>query len=311
MLERVWRAALIAAYCTWMFGCQTSGRVVAPWVDATLQEKVQSVVHGFEGDVGIYVRNLRTGQSAAIRADDIFPTASMIKVPIMCGIFTRIERGEFNYDQKLQFNETLRYDDSLIGSLRDGAQMTLAEAVMQMVSLSDNTASLWLQQIAGNADINVWLDDNGFHETRVNSRVAGREAAQKEYGWGQTTPREMAELLVCIAHGKAVSPGASEEMFRVLSKSYWDKEALSQIPPDVHIAAKSGAVNASRSEVVLVSGPSGTYVFCIITKNQKDQRWEADNAGYVMARRLSRMLWEYFEPDDRWRPQPDSHRWQK
>jgi beta-lactamase class A len=49
---------------------------------------------------------------------------------------------------------------------------------------------------------------------------------------------------------------------------------LSQIPPTVQVASKQGAVNQSRSEVVLVNAPSGDYVFCVITKNQQDESWE-------------------------------------
>ena len=121
----------------------------------------------------------------------------------------------------------------------------------------------------------------------------------------------MADLLLMIDQGRAVSPDASEQMYRVLTKPYWDGEALSQIPPFVHAASKSGAVDASKSEVVLVNGPSGDYVFCVITKNQQDQRWAHDNEGYVLVRRVSRALWEYFEPDATWKPQPGLQKWAK
>ena len=55
--------------------------------DKKLQLKLNELVKGFNGDVGIYVKNLKTGKAASINADTIFPTASMIKVPITCGLF--------------------------------------------------------------------------------------------------------------------------------------------------------------------------------------------------------------------------------
>ena len=172
-----------------------------------------------------------------------------------------------------------------------------------MISVSDNTASLWLQALAGTGtSINRWLEENGFHHTRVNSRTPGREEMRSIYGWGVTTPREMAGLLALIRGGKAVSPAASEEMYRILSKSYWDREGLSQIPPTVQAASKQGAVNASRSEVVLVNAPSGDYVFCVITKHQEDQSWKKENEGFVLIRNISRLLWKYFEPTSNWDP---------
>ncbi len=103
-----------------------------------------------------------------------------------------------------------------------------------------------------------------------------------------------------IREGRAVTSAASEEMYRALTRIYWNDETLSQIPPTVQVASKQGAVNASRSEVVLVNAPSGDYVFSVITKNQKDQRWAYDNAGFVLLREVSRLLWQHFEPEFDW-----------
>jgi len=169
--------------------------------------------------------------------------------------------------------------------------------------LSDNTAALWLQSLAGTGVvINQWLAAHGFDSTRVNSRTPGREANRSQYGWGQTTPREMATLLVRIREQQAVSPAADQQMYRMLTRIYWNGEALSQIPPWVQAASKQGAVDRSRSEVVLVNAPAGDYVFSVITKNQVDQSYEASNEGYVLLRTISALLWKYFEPETPWTP---------
>ena len=303
---------LLSCFLLVLNSCSPSRSVVREHTDSVLQQNVETLVKGFKGDVGVYVRNLTTGQMAMFQPDTLFPTASMIKVPILCAVFDKINKGELKYGQELVYRDSLKYDDGVTGSFRDSTKIPLAEIVMLMITLSDNTASLWLQQLAGTGTtINEWLENNGFHQTRVNSRTPGRQAIREIYGWGQTTPREMAELMAMIYQGRAVSPDASEQMFRVLSKPYWDAEAISQIPPTIHVASKTGAVNASKSEAVVVNGPSDDYVFCIITKNQKDQRWENDNEGYVLIRRVSRMLWEYFEPGAKWKPLPGSERWTK
>jgi beta-lactamase class A len=295
-----------------MNSCASSRQAAPQRLDADLQRKLEAVVSGFRGDVGVYVRHLATGQTAAIQPDTLFPTASMVKVPILCAIFDKIEKGELKYSQELLYRDSLKYDDGVTGSFRDSTKKPLAELVMLMITLSDNTASLWLQQLAGTGTtINEWLESNGFHHTRVNSRTPGREAQRKIYQWAQTTPREMATLMATIYQGNAVSRSASEEMFRVLSKPYWDGEAVSQIPPTVHVASKSGAVNASKSEVVLVNAPGGDYVFCVITKNQQDQRWVHDNEGYVLIRNISRLLWTTFGDGRDWKPQPGSEKWAK
>jgi beta-lactamase class A len=303
---------ILSSLALLLSSCTSSQTMVREQPDPVLQQKLESIVRGFKGDVGIVVRHLRTGQMAAIQADTLFPTASMIKVPILCGVFDKINKGELKYSQSLVYRDSLKYDDGVTGSFRDSTKTQLSEMVMLMITLSDNTASLWLQLLAGTgASINDWLERNGFHQTRVNSRTPGRRPDCEKYGWGQTTPREMADLLLMIYQGRAVSPDASEQMYRVLTKPYWDGEAISQIPPTVHAASKSGAVDASKSEVILVNAPSGDYVICVITKNQQDQRWEQDNEGSEVVRKVSRALWEYFEPDAKWKPRSGAEKWAK
>ncbi len=275
-----------------------------PAIDQSLQAQMEGLVANFDGDVGIFVRHLKTGRTVAISADTLFPTASMIKVPIMLTAFDAIDRGALSYDQKLVYRDSLLYEgEDLLGSFKDGEEVALDKVVLLMLTMSDNTASLWLQHLVGTGTaINTWLGSNGFSKTRMNSRTPGRRANWEHYGWGQTTPREMAELLVLIREGRAVSRVASEEMYRVLTRTYWKDEALSQFPPTVQAASKQGAVNQSRSEVVLVNAPHGDYVFCVITNNQSDESWESGNEGYVLLRDVSRALWQYFEPESRWRP---------
>lgn len=272
--------------------------------DKTLLDELKELTSSFKGDVGIYVKHLRNGKTVAINADSIFPTASMIKIPITIGVFSKIEQGQLQYDTALTYYDSLLYPgEDILGSFKQGEKIFLSKVLMLMITTSDNTASLWCQYLAGTgATINDWLEKNGYINTRVNSRTPGRESHRAKYGWGQTTPREMAELMVSIRQSKVISARASERIYRNLTHIYFDDVSLSQIPPYVQTASKQGAVDRSKSEVVLVNAPHGDYVFCIITKNQQDQRWVKDNEGYVLIRNISKRLWQYFEPGSEWEP---------
>ncbi len=67
--------------------------------DSRLQHAIDSLVTGFHGTVGIYVRHLPTGRTVAFNADSVFPTASMIKLPILVATFDAIERGQLDFRQ--------------------------------------------------------------------------------------------------------------------------------------------------------------------------------------------------------------------
>ena len=265
--------------------------------DHKLEKEISSLIKNFNGDIGVYVKNLRNGKIVAINADTIFPTASMIKVPILAGVMQKIVRKELDYHQKLVYKDSLFYaGEDVLGSFKHDEAIELSKVMMLMLTLSDNTASLWLQSLAGGgAAINSLMETLGLQYTRVNSRTPGREINRAQYGWGQTTPREMATLLEKIYRKEVVSNEASLQMMRMLGRNHWDEEAISAIPPTVAVFSKNGAVNASRSEVLLVNAPNRPYVFCIITKNNQDQRWNEDNEAWVLTRKLSDLLWKYFQ----------------
>ena len=263
-------------------------------VNKKLQKQLETLTTGFKGDVGIYVKDLHTGKTVSINADSIFPTASMVKVPILIGIIDKLNKGELKYHQELTYKDSLFYAGSdLLASLKHNEKVELSKVIMLMLTTSDNTASLWLQSLAGTGTrINQILDSIGYTATRVNSRTPGREAGRDKFGWGQTSPKEMATMFEALASRNLLDTASSEKMLRLLGRNYWDEEALSQIPPDVFVASKNGAVNASRSEVMYVSGKNARYVFCICTKNNKDTSWDSNNEGWELARKVSKLLWD-------------------
>ena len=284
----------------------TRGQPAEP-ADTLLVRKLEQAVRGFGGEVGVYVRHLPSGRMAAVDADTLFPTASLVKVPLLLALHARVAEGALDLEaiQRRPADLEYRYVEAtdVVGYMATGDSLPLRELAFLMLTVSDNVASLWIQALVGGGGwVNGWLDGHGFEHTRVNSRTPGRDSARTRYGWGQTTPREIARALVMIREGRAVSPEASEQMYRMLTKSYWDGEALSQIPPTVQAASKQGFVDRARSEVLLVNAPSGDYVLAVMTKNQRDTSYEPTNEGTTLIRRVSRLVWEHFEPDHPWRP---------
>jgi beta-lactamase class A len=275
-------------------------------VDRKLENRLRPLIDSFHGVAGVYVRNLKTGREVAINADTVFPTASIIKVPILMGIFAKMQQDTMNYHQPLVYRDSMaRKGSGLMQFFKDGDTTDLQTAITLMITHSDNTAAVWCERMAGGGTaINAWLDANGFQQTRLNNRTPGREKYRDLYGWGQTTPREMARLVTMIRDGEVVSPAASQLMYRIMTHVFWDAYALSQIPPYIQAASKQGMVDASRSEVVLVNAPHGDYVFYIATKDNKDQRWVPDNEAWQLARKVSALLWNYFEPRMKWTPAP-------
>ena len=291
------KSFIIIIYLIFSYTC------LSQQTDKKLFKKKSEAITGFNGDIGIYIKNLRTGKTVAINADTVFPTASIVKVPIMVGVIHKLYGGELSYDSLFTYKDSLLYAGSdILGSFKANERIALKKLLMLMLTTSDNTASLWLQSIAGTGTrINQLLDSLGFINTRVNSRTPGREANRTIYQWGQTTPYEIGTLFGKIYRNEVFSKEYCDRMMRILGRNYWDTdEAISQIPPYIEVFSKNGCVNAVRSEVMIVNAPHNPYVFSIFTKNNKDTKWTHENEAWTLARKISRLLWDYFEPKDKW-----------
>lgn len=277
---------------------------------AALAPRVRASVDGLNGRAGVYLRHLGTGEEVCVESDAIFPAACMVKVPILLTLLQRVVDGELDWESTYTVTPDRSYGlDQVVDRLRVGSQIELAELVHLMVSVSDVAAGLWCQEIAGGGErVNAWLADRGYAVTRINSRTPGREAEFERWGWGQITPREACDLLVSIRERRAVSPAADAHADRILSATLFIQDSIAALPTDVHVILKTGAVDRSRSEVLLVAAEGGTYACCTMTDDLADQSWGLDNAGMVLLREVTGLAWEHWGdgartgPPDPWPP---------
>lgn len=278
--------------------------VMAQKEDKKLKEILLKTTQGFEGEIGIYVHHLKKNTEVSILGDTVFPTASIVKVPILVGVFHKIADGELKLDQEFKYDAKRLYGGSgLMQFYKDSAQTDLSTMVSLMLTYSDNITSIWLQELSGGGlSINKLMDNYDLPNTKVNSRTEGRREIWEKYGWGQTTPKEMSKLFTLIRQGKIVDARYSDKMYRYLKNQFYNGRSLSQLPAEINTIAKTGSVDAARGETVLVNAPSGDFVFCVLTKNNKDQSWSNQNEAEVLTRKIANAIWNYFEPKHKFSP---------
>lgn len=280
---------------------------------ARLQTDMDQIADGFAGTLGYCLLHRgHTPRRLHRRGDDLFPTASTIKTAILCEALHRVAAGQMTLGMEIPVTPASgpREGGGPAYYFQDDAHLPLAEWLHLMIALSDNTATIVLRNHLGQKNINRWLADNGFAQTRVlngkETDALGLRALQRQYGLGVTTPCEMAQLFAQIADGKALPPAASERALRLLGQQYWDDYILAEVPPTVRTVNKTGAVDRSRSDVALVESANGPYILAVYTKDQKDTSWTAQNAGEQAIRALSRLVWRCYNPHDKWTPPPDA-----
>jgi beta-lactamase class A len=291
---------LFVASCAWLL---LAG---APRASADdLQMKLAPLIAAHEGKVAVAVKNLKTGEAFSHNADIAMPTASLIKLPIMVEAYRQAESQTVDLKKLI----TLRPDDKVPGSgiltqhFSPGMSLPLVDAIHLMIVYSDNTATnLVLDQI-GLPATNTTMEKLGLTSTKVHSKVFRGDTSilperSKEFGLGSTTAGEMVRLLELLDQGKLAGEEGTKEMRRHLSACE-DKRLSRHFPPEIKVLQKTGSVTATRTVAGILELPSGNVAVCVLTNENKDRRWAADNAGEVLAANIGRILLEHFQPD--WR----------
>lgn len=259
-----------------------------------LRRTLDSLVRAHHGTVGYSVVDLETGARLSSRGDETFPTASLIKVPILVTVYDLIARGQLSPEDQLT---VLRIDKvpgtGILQHLHHGMIITVADAAWLMATISDNTATnLLLDRIVIRR---VWdkMEALGLRNTKVHSKSFLRSSSvamdsSVKYGLGVTTPNEMAHLFGLLASGNAVSPAADSAVLRTLENGD-DYRMLQRFAGNVRSARKTGLGESVRTECSLFY-LRHRVVACVLTKDNVDTRWILDNEPNLTMARMGEAI---------------------
>ena len=267
---------------------------------ARLRRTLDSLAGAHRGVVGYTIHNLDTGERLERRGDETFPTASLIKVPILVTLHDLIEKGQISLDDRMTVLKIDKVGGSgILQSLHDGVEITVGDAAWLMSTLSDNTATnMLLDRVAMRR---VWekMEALGLPHTKVHSKTFQRFTSvamdsSAKYGLGVTTPNEMARLFALMAEGKAVSPRADSLMLATLEDNS-DDVLLQRSTGGARAAHKTGATDQVRTECTLWYLP-GRVVACVLTRENADTRWVLDNEPQLLMARMGEAIVAAWRP---------------
>jgi beta-lactamase class A len=270
--------------------------------DSTLESRLAPLAKAHKGKVAIAVKHLTTGETYTLSADEVMPTASLIKLAVMAEVYQQAEDGKI----KLSDTLTLRTEDKVQGSgiltdhFSDGATFPLRDAVRLMIVFSDNTATNLVLDKIGIASTGKRMKEWGFPNTTINAKVFKGSTTSidpdrtKKFGLGSTTANEMIGLLEKLQTGKLLNADASKAMLEHLKKCD-DKDKFSRFLPDGTVVAhKTGSVNDARTDAGIIYTSSGPVAVCVLTNENEDQRWKPDNAGNVLCAKVAEAVFTHF-----------------
>jgi beta-lactamase class A len=258
--------------------------------ETRLGARLAPLINAHQGKVALAVKNLETGESYYHNADEVMPTASLIKIAVLIDLYQQAQEGKL----KLTDRVTLRAADKVPGSgfltehFSDGAEFSLRDAARLMIAFSDNTATNLVLDRVGIKSVNERMKEWGFAETRLNAKVfrgsttSVDPARTRRYGLGSTTAREMAGLLEQLQTSDRLRPFYKQAVLNHLSKNA-DKDKFKRLlPADVVVMHKDGSTSDTRTDAGLIHTSGGIVAVCVLTTKNKDRRWQSDNAGNML-----------------------------
>ena len=283
-----------------IFALPPGSRLIA----ADLNESLKPLIEAHAGDVAVCIRHLETGEQFVWRGDEVQPTASLIKMPVMVAAYRMVDQKELDLAKMILLEETDKVPGSgiLTTHFSSGLQLSLRDAIRLMIRYSDNTATNLVVDEIGLPTTAATMETLGFPQTRLNSKVYRGETSiapdrSKLYGLGSTTANETVNLLEQLHKGTAASPESCKSMLDHLLACDDKTMLVSQLPDGTRVAHKSGAVSETRCNAGIIYGPKGPFAICVLTTNNKDKSWKDDNSAHVLIGRIARIAFDHFNPE--------------
>lgn len=266
---------------------------ISPRPELDFEARIAALQESFSGRLGFCAVRLADGDSVELRADEPFPTASVIKVALCAAVLDLVARGEADLGQTVPLPlPGQRVAGGGILKQLELDSVSMRDAIELTVTLSDNVATNALLEVCDADRVNVYLDGVGLRQTRILGPVDfARIGTDLKGGIGISTPREQVRLFSALAQEEILTPELCRYLVAVLGRQHFQD----QIPrwlgfnpyaqyhgrsQPLTVANKTGELDGIRSDVALLMHEQrGTVAVAVFTDGGLDLRETVDVEG--------------------------------
>jgi beta-lactamase class A len=299
---RLLTAALLLLPCPVLALPPGGAAAPVPGDTAALRRALVEATAGFGGVVGISVANLASGESLSIRGDETFPSASLIKVPVLVALLHEVEQGRLGLHERATMVTRDRVGGSgVLRLMGTSIDPSIEDLAWLMITISDNTATNLLLDKLDVRTVWTRMEALGLPHSKIHSKTFRRETSIAPdssvlYGLGVATPDEMVRLFTLLHHGRAVSPAMDSLAMRMLAANQDGNMLTRWIPAATRVAHKSGSVDRARNDCGIMYTPAAPVALCVMTRENEDTSYGVDSAAHLVIARVAREVFHHFNP---------------
>jgi beta-lactamase class A len=232
-----------------------------------LEVKIRDELAGFKGRVGLA---LEIGDECFYyNSEEVFPSASVIKVPILLAGLKQAEEGKLNLNQLTAITDRAG-GSGVLHSLSSLASLTIKDLMTLMITVSDNVATNMIIDLLGMKDINQVIDCLGMVSTKLNRKMMDFEA--KERGLDNvSSPSDIIKCLKVMNGSTFLSEESKEAALTIMgAQQFQDKLPAMMDPERMYIGNKTGGLPHVEHDCAMIRYKGKTAYVAVLTDMLED-----------------------------------------
>jgi beta-lactamase class A len=274
----------------------------------TWQQAIDEVLREAQGEFGVAVTHLETGETAGHQADQLFQMASAFKIPIIATLMRDVDAGKLRLDQRI----TLRFEERVPGSgvlqeLDAGAALTVKDLAMLMTIVSDNYATDMLINLVGLDKIEAHMHELGLTSIHLpqtcwqllNRCVGMEEESPSPQGFAEyerreetgdyelridvgepttvnnvASPADLNRLLTMVAKKEILTASSCDLILDILRRQQYNSRLPYLLPAGTKVAHKTGTVNGVVNDAGIIYLPDGkgSIAITVLSRNVEEKQ---------------------------------------
>lgn len=251
-----------------------------------IKDKLTNIIKEYDADISMLVKNFTKNEIIfSYNEKNIFPSASIIKVPIMIEGLNKANKLEIPLLTNIKIKDSDNVDFSIIAE-QNLTECTFLELITWMIISSDNTATNVIIDLLGLENINDTIKNIGMKNTRLQRKMMDFQSI-KEGKDNITTLSDMLKIMEGLYNGEIIDKELSKRAIDIMKNQRSNNMLKRYILEDVSLANKTGELDNLNNDIGIFYTKSADYFIGISANNLKNSQ-----EGNQIIGKLSKVVYD-------------------
>lgn len=235
------------------------------------EKSVLDIAKSIPGRQGIVIEKSDGTKLMNYNPDEVFPSASTIKLFVLWAVYKKIQKGELSREDLISISDTPSVGGcGILQQMKTpDLKLTIPDIANLMIVLSDNVATNLMIDLAGMDFVNSEIKEYGFENSKLERHMMDGDAREKGLD-NYTTAKEQIQILKNIENSEDLDKELRDEMMEMLGNQILTDHAAQYLPLDYEFFHKTGNLASTLHDTGILKTPNEKYYISILTHDLED-----------------------------------------